>query len=135
MPDGILSNRIAVSLDVVLAATIIYAARRVSLEASHPLVPLMGFLTAFGFAAQMLNFSVLGGTSRYLIGGALLNIILGPAAAFLILARFLIAQAPFLQDGGLIALGAIIFTAFAGYALFALAAIRWARSKKLYSAT
>ncbi len=123
IPDGFLSNRIALSLDVVSGAGIIHAARRVRLEASAKVVPMMGVLGAFVFAAQMLNFPVLGGTSGHLVGGALLAILLGPTAALLTMATVIIAQALFLQDGGLLALGANIFnigatTVFVGYAVF-----------------
>ncbi len=123
IPDGFLSNRVALSLDIVSAAGIIYAARRVKVEASTRVVPMMGVLGAFVFAAQMLNFPVLGGTSGHLVGGALLAILLGPMPALLTMTSVIIAQALFLQDGGLIALGANIFnigatTVFSGYLVF-----------------
>jgi cobalt/nickel transport system permease protein len=125
IPDGFLTNRVALSLDAVSAAGIVYAASRIKLEDSGRRVPMMGVLAAFVFAAQMLNFPVLGGTSGHLIGGALLGILLGPMAGFLTIATVVIAQALFLQDGGLIALGANIFnisavTTFSGYAVFRL---------------
>jgi len=69
----------------------------------------MGVLAAFVFAAQLLNFPVLGGTSGHLMGGALLGILLGPTGALLTMATVIIAQALFLQDGGIVALGANIF--------------------------
>src|SRR2546426_12133446 len=109
IPDGILSNRIWLSLDAVSGATILYAARRLHIQASARLIPLMGVLSAFVFAAQLLNFPVLGGTSGHLVGSALLAVLLGPLAAFLTMVTVLIAQALFLQDGGLAALGANIF--------------------------
>ncbi len=123
IPDGFLSNRLALSLDVVSATSVVYAARRVRLEASARVVPMMGVLGAFVFAAQMLNFPILGGTSGHLVGGALLSILLGPMAALLTITTVVIAQALFLQDGGLFALGANIFnigaiTCFSGYAVF-----------------
>jgi cobalt/nickel transport system permease protein len=125
IPDGFLSNRVALSLDVVSAAGVIYAARRVRVEASARVVPMMGVLGAFVFAAQMLNFPILGGTSGHLVGGALLSILIGPMAGLLTMTTVIIAQALFLQDGGLIALGANIFnigaiTCFSGYAVFQL---------------
>ncbi len=112
-------------MDVVSGATILYASSRVRLETSTRAIPLMGVLGAFVFAAQMLNFPVLGGTSGHLVGGALLAILLGPMAAFLTLSAVIIAQALFLQDGGMIALGANIFniaaiTSFTGYGVFRL---------------
>ncbi|HYK89981.1 MAG TPA: energy-coupling factor ABC transporter permease [Acidobacteriota bacterium] len=125
IPDGFLTNRIAVSMDAVSAAGVLYAAARVKLEDVGRKVPIMGVLAAFVFAAQMLNFPILGGTSGHLIGGALLGILLGPMAGLLTIATVIIAQALFLQDGGLIALGANIFnigavTTFSGYTLFRL---------------
>ena len=123
IPDGFLTNRIAVSLDVVSAASILYAARRLKVDFAGRMVPIMGVLAAFVFAAQMLNFPILGGTSGHLIGGSLLAILLGPTAASLTVATVVIAQAFFLQDGGLIALGANIFnisavTCFSGYGIY-----------------
>ncbi len=123
IPDGFLTNRIAGSLDVVSGATILYAARRVQVDFSGRMVPVMGVLAAFVFAAQMFNFPILGGTSGHLIGGTLLSILLGPMAGFLTMATVVIAQALFLQDGGLVALGANVFnicavTCFSGYAIF-----------------
>ena len=125
IPDGFLTNRIAVTLDVISCANILYAARRVKLDFSGRVVPVMGVLAAFVFAAQMLNFPILGGTSGHLIGGSLLAILLGPMAGFLAMATVVLAQALFLQDGGLIALGANLFNicaipCFSGYAVFKL---------------
>ncbi len=95
------------------------------MDFSGRMVPIMGVLAAFVFAAQMLNFPILGGTSGHLIGASLLAILLGPMAGLLTMATVIIAQALFLQDGGLIALGANIFnicavTSFSGYAIFKL---------------
>jgi len=125
IPDGFLANRIAISLDVVSGASILYAVRRLKLELSARVIPIMGVLSAFIFAAQMLNFPIFGGTSGHLLGGALLGIVLSPMAGLLTMATVIIAQALFLQDGGLIALGANIFnmgavTVFSGYVLFRL---------------
>ncbi len=125
IPDGFLTNRIALSLDVVSGAGILYAARRAKVDISGRTAPIMGMLAAFVFAAQMLNFPVLGGTSGHLIGGSLLAVLLGPLIGTLTMASVVIAQALFLQDGGLVALGANIFnisavTCFSGYAVFKL---------------
>jgi len=103
------------------------------------MVPIMGVLSAFVFAAQTLNFPVLGGTSGHLVGGALLAVLLGPGAGFLALVTVIVAQALFLQDGGLIALGANLFnigavTVWSGYAVFHLAGGKSDRPKRLYLA-
>jgi cobalt/nickel transport system permease protein len=109
VPDGFLSSRVWIGFDAVSGASIVYAARRLRLEASSRIIPLMGVLSAFVFAAQMLNFPLVGGTSGHLVGGALLGIVLGPLAGFLAMATVVVAQALFLQDGGLAALGANVF--------------------------
>lgn len=120
-----MSNQVAVSLNVVSGASVLYAARQVKVDVSGRAVPIMGMLAAFVFVAQMLNFPVLGGTSGHLIGGSLLAILLGPMAGSLTMTTVVIAQALFLQDGGLVALGANVFnisavTCFSGYAVFRL---------------
>jgi cobalt/nickel transport system permease protein len=139
IPDGFLTNRIALSLDAVSGAGIVYAARRLRHAASGRMVPIMGVLSAFVFAAQMLNFPVLGGTSGHLVGGALLAVLLGPVAGFMTLATVIVAQALFLQDGGLIALGANIFnigalTTWSGYLVFRLLAGPAARGRRMTAA-
>jgi cobalt/nickel transport system permease protein len=136
IPDGFLTNRIAVSLDVISAAGILYATRRVKLDFSGRMVPIMGVLGAFVFAAQMLNFPIFGGTSGHLVGGSLLAILLGPMAGSMTMATVVIAQALFLQDGGVVALGANIFnisavTSFSGYAVFKLLGGRTGGGKRL----
>jgi cobalt/nickel transport system permease protein len=125
IPDGFLTNRVAISLDLVSGASILYAARMVKMDISNRMVPIMGVLGAFVFVAQMLNFPILGGTSGHLIGGSLMAILLGPMAGSLTMTTVVIAQALFLQDGGLIALGANIFnisavTCLSGYIIFKL---------------
>ncbi len=125
IPDGFLTNRVALSLDALSGVSLAWSARRLKIEQFGHLVPIMGVLSAFIFAAQMLNFPVLGGTSAHLLGGALLGIILGPSGGLLTMATVVLAQAMFLQDGGIVALGANLFNmgalpVFFGYALFRL---------------
>jgi cobalt/nickel transport system permease protein len=139
IPDGFLTNRIAVSLDVLSCVNILYAAQRVKLDFTGRVIPVMGVLAAFVFAAQMLNFPILGGTSGHLIGGSLLAILLGPMAGFLTMTTVVIAQALFLQDGGLVALGANIFNiaaipCFSGYAVYRLLNRSAAGGKRLFVA-
>jgi cobalt/nickel transport system permease protein len=83
----------------------------------------MGVLGAFVFAAQMINFSIPGtGSSGHLGGGLLLSVLLGPHAAFLVIASVLAVQALLFADGGLLALGCNIvnlgaLTCFVAYPL------------------
>ena len=74
-------------------------------------------------APQMINFAIPGtGASGHIGGGMLLSILLGPSAAFLVLASVLTVQALFFADGGLLALGSNLFnlglmTCFVAYPL------------------
>ncbi len=109
IPDGFLSVPVAVLLWIVSAIAISYALRRASAELDERKVPLMGVLAAAIFAGQMLNFTVLGGTSGHLMGAAIATILLGPWAAVLVMTTVVSVQALIFQDGGLLALGANIF--------------------------
>ncbi len=89
--------------------------------------PLLGILGAFVFAAQMVNFPVLPGTSGHFLGAALLAVLLGPHAAALGMAAIVIVQCLVFQDGGLLALGAnllnmAIAAPYAAWAAFRLVA-------------
>jgi cobalt/nickel transport system permease protein len=69
-------------------------------------VSMMGVLGAFVFVAQMVNFYIPGtGSSGHITGGILLSVLLGPWAAFIVLASVIIVQCLLLSDGGLMALG------------------------------
>jgi cobalt/nickel transport system permease protein len=124
MADALLSPTVGGVMCAASAAAITHCSRRISNEADDRRVPLMGVLGAFLFAAQMINFSIPGtGSSGHLGGGLLLAILLGPHAAFLVMASVLIVQALFFADGGLLALGCNIFNlgffpAFVGYPLY-----------------
>lgn len=61
------------------------------------------------FAAQMLNFPIIGGTSGHLLGGALAASIVGPWGGILVISVVLLIQALVFADGGIVALGANIF--------------------------
>jgi len=110
MADALLSPVVGGSMWAVTAGLIGYSAKKVKEEADDRKVPLMGVLGAFIFAAQMINFSIPAtGSSGHLGGGMILAILLGPSAAFLVMASVLTVQALFFADGGLLALGCNIF--------------------------
>lgn len=69
----------------------------------------MAVLSGTIFAAQMLNFPILGGTSGHLLGGTLAASIVGPWGGVLVITVVLIIQAFIFADGGIIALGVNIF--------------------------
>ncbi|MCL2149626.1 MAG: energy-coupling factor ABC transporter permease [Dehalococcoidia bacterium] len=109
IPDGFLSGATMATTAVASAAGLGVAVKMVSRRIGERHVPLMGMMGAFIFAAQMLNFPVVGGASGHLIGAALAAILLGPWASIIIMSLVLIAQCLIFQDGGLLALGANIF--------------------------
>jgi len=117
IPDGFLSTPVWGTLDVISAPAVAWVARRTQRDTQDHRIPLLGVMGAFVFAAQMINFPVGPGTSGHLVGGALLAIVLGPAAASLVLTAILVLQALIFQDGGVLALGANVFNmALAGVA-------------------
>ena len=110
MADALISLAVGATMWVATAGLIAYSSKKVKEEADDRKVPLMGVLGAFIFAAQMINFSIPAtGSSGHLGGGMILTILLGPFAAFLVMASVLIVQALFFGDGGLLALGGNIF--------------------------
>jgi cobalt/nickel transport system permease protein len=109
IPDGFVSTGTAAATWLASAGSVGYAVRRVNRELNERQIPLMGVTAAFVFAAQMMNFTVAGGTSGHLLGGALVAILLGPWAGMLVLTSVLAVQALLFQDGGLLALGANVF--------------------------
>ncbi len=123
MADALLSPAVGIALWAASGATLAWCARKVGTSDRDNLVPLMGVLGAFVFAAQMINFAIPGtGSSGHLGGALLLSILLGPHAALVVMASVLTVQALFFADGGLLALGANIFNlgvfpCFIGYAL------------------
>jgi cobalt/nickel transport system permease protein len=73
-------------------------------------VPVMGVMSAFVFAAQMINFTIPGtGSSGHIGGGILLAALLGGGPALLCLTAVLLIQCLIFADGGLLALGCNIF--------------------------
>jgi cobalt/nickel transport system permease protein len=106
IPDGFLSNEVALACAVPAIAAVGYGLRRAEVDLDDRRVPLLGVTAAFVFAAQMLNFPVAGGTSGHFLGAALAAVLLGPWLASLVLAVVLAVQAFVFADGGITALGA-----------------------------
>lgn len=125
IPDGFLTANTWVPAWAISIAGLGFCLKKAALVLKDRMVPLMGVMAAFIFAAQMLNFPVIGGTSGHLLGGALAAILLGPYAGAIVIAVVLIAQCLIFQDGGLTTLGANIFNmSFIGsmgaYAIYSL---------------
>lgn len=104
--DALISPGVAGVAGAIAVALIAVASRKIKDLERPQLVPLMGMLGAFVFAAQMINFTIPGtGSSGHLIGGILLSAILGPWCGFLTLCSVIIVQCLIFADGGLMALG------------------------------
>ena len=110
MSDALLAPTVGLVMWAVSGVALARASSRLQASGDDRLVPLMGMLGAFVFAAQMINFAIPGtGSSGHLGGGVLLAMLLGPHAALVVIASVLTVQALFFADGGLLALGANIF--------------------------
>jgi cobalt/nickel transport system permease protein len=115
IPDGFLTPPVWATLDIICVPAVSLLARKAKAEVDELRIPLLGVMGAFVFAAQMINFPVGLGTSGHLVGGALLAIILGPAAAAMVMTAIIAIQALVFQDGGIVALGPnLLNMAFAG---------------------
>jgi cobalt/nickel transport system permease protein len=137
MADALLSPAVGGAMWAGSLGTIIYCAKKLKEKMDEKMIPLMGVLGAFIFAGQMINFTIpMTGSSGHIGGGMLLAILLGPYAAFLVIASVLMVQALFFADGGLLALGANIwnlgiYPCFIGYPLIYKAVVRKNKSPKL----
>lgn len=110
MADALLSPAVGATFWAGTLGTIAYCSKKLKENMDEKMIPLMGVLGAFIFAAQMINFTIPGtGSSGHLGGGMILAIILGPYAAFIVMASVLTVQSLFFADGGLLALGCNIW--------------------------
>ncbi len=110
MSDALVSPPVFIAAAAVSATLIATAVAKVKKSHNDQIVPLMGVMGAFVFAAQMINFTIPGtGSSGHIVGGILLAAILGPWAAFLTLSSVLVLQCLIFADGGFMALGCNIF--------------------------
>lgn len=108
IPDGFLETKVWLSGWGLAIVYLGICLKKVNQTLQERLIPLMGVMAAFIFAAQMVNFPVLSGTSGHLLGAGLAAILLGPLAASIVISMVLVVQCLVFQDGGLTALGANI---------------------------
>lgn len=123
IPDGFLAANTWLPAWLFSIGGIGYCLKKTKQLLNDKIVPLMGVISAFIFAAQMLNFPVAGGTSGHLLGGVLAAVLVGPYAGAVVITIVLIVQCLIFQDGGLVALGANIFNmaivgAMGGYVIY-----------------
>ena len=105
IPDGVIGPCVSAGASVVAAGGFAVAVTNARRYLTDRLVPMAALVTAFVFAAQMINFPVLPGMSGHLLGGVLAAVLVGPWVGFLVLSIVLIIQALLFADGGLSALG------------------------------
>lgn len=108
IPNGFLDPKICAATFALSGASVALAARAVVPQLDRKKLAAMGAMTAYLLAAQSVNYSISGGTSGHLIGGVLAALLLGPAAAVLVMSSMLIVQCALFHDGGSLALGANI---------------------------
>ncbi len=125
IPDGYLDLNVTLLCAAVSAVFIVLGLLQAKRYMEERHVPLMAILTAGVFAAQLLNFPIVGGTSGHLVGGTLLSVFLGPLGALISMTIILVLQAFLFGDGGVSALGANIFNmgvigGIVGYYLYVL---------------
>jgi cobalt/nickel transport system permease protein len=124
IPDGLLDPTVAAVTGAVGVAGLSYSVRKLERQLGDRTTVLMGTMSAFVFAAQMVNFPAAPGVSGHLLGGVLSAVLLGPWAGAVVIAAVLIVQCFLFNDGGLTALGANfvnmgLIGAVGGYAIYA----------------
>ncbi len=124
IPDGMLDAKVAVATGAIAVVALGYSLKRLEKQLGERTTVLMGVMSAFVFAAQMVNFPVGPGVSGHLLGGVLAAVLLGPWAGVVVIGSVLIVQCFLFGDGGLTALGANfvnmgVIGAIGGYAIYA----------------
>lgn len=111
IPDGLLSAPVIVITYAITVLAVLYASKKLRNFPEERIPPLLGLFAAGIFAAQMVNFPIIGGgVSGHLLGGAtLVAIILGPPhASVIVMTSVLLIQTLLFGDGGITAIGANI---------------------------
>lgn len=111
--DGLIANQwglvAAVVMWVVSISILVISWKKAQATYTRGITALLAISSAFIFAAQMINFPILFGTSGHLVGGTFLAVLLGPWAAVLSMSLVLSMQAVFFADGGIAAFGMNLF--------------------------
>ena len=106
IPDGFLGAGVAAGTWVVGAGTLGWALRAEKSLPERVPAGTLGALSAFVFAAQLVNVPILPGTSGHMVGGMLAAAVVGPSRGLIVMAVVLAVQALLFQDGGVTAYGA-----------------------------
>jgi cobalt/nickel transport system permease protein len=107
--DGLILNSTSIVLAIIMwvlsVGILAWSWKKAQQTYTRSLTALLAILSAFVFAAQMINFPIAFGTSGHLVGGTFLAVLLGPYAAILSMTLVLGMQALFFADGGIVAFG------------------------------
>lgn len=123
MADALLAPGVAATMYAATGVAAGVSIKKLKLEVDSDKIPVMGVMSAFVFAGQMINYTIPGtGSSGHMCGGMMLTALLGPYAGFLSMMVILAIQCLFFADGGLMALGAncwnmAFYGCFVGYFL------------------
>lgn len=109
IPDGYLDLRICAVMYLLAVVFWFFSFRKARDSLSERQIPLMASLTAMSFAAQMMNYPIVGGTTAHLLGGPILAITLGPYSGVISMTIILLIQALFFGDGGITSFGANVW--------------------------
>lgn len=109
IPDSMLNGSICPVTAVVSSTGIVAAAVFAVKKTKKNAINRFAAVTALIFAAQMLNFPVVNGTSGHLLGGVLAAVMLGTPWGMLSIALVVSIQALMFGDGGIAVLGANVF--------------------------
>ncbi len=104
IPDGFLTLNVIIPAFIITILFWTISIKKIKLTDQQ--VPIMGLLTALFFAAMMMNYPIIGGTTAHLLGGASIGLILGPFAGCISVTIIIVLQAFLFGDGGLTTLGA-----------------------------
>ena len=105
IPDGFVSAPVAVAGAVVAVAGLTICVRRAGRHGTERQLPLAGLVAAFFLVMGAPIIPVAVGTSGHLLGGTLAVALLGPWLGPVVITVVTVAQALFLGDGGVSALG------------------------------
>jgi cobalt/nickel transport system permease protein len=107
--DGLILNDtsiiFAIAMWLISVGILAWSWKKAQQTYTRSITALLAISSAFVFAAQMINFPIVFGTSGHLVGGTFLAVLLGPYAAVLSMTLVLGMQALFFADGGIVAFG------------------------------
>jgi cobalt/nickel transport system permease protein len=106
IPDGFLGAGVAAGTWVAGAGTLAWSLRAEKSLPERVPAGTLGALSAFVFAAQLVNVPLVPGTSGHLVGGMLVAAIVGSSRGLVVMAVVLAVQALLFQDGGVTTFGA-----------------------------